>query len=355
MQRRPLIVPSRVVAGFSLVELMVAITLSLLLLTGVVAIFSSSRVSYETTNQLSRVQETGRFALEQLSRHIRSAGFAGCARAPNFISTALSNATQLPWDFMGGPVRGFDAGASSFTPALTGTGLETIASPNSDVLVVRGARLESEPTLITTDMATPQAPVVVANTGSIRATGDVVMAYNCEAQAFFYTVPSGTSLPHGVGGSSPGNAVASTSYPFRTNDEVIPVETVVYYVAASPGTTGANPTLPADTRSLYRRAGADTAEELVQGVEQMQVEYGLDTTGDRIVDSYSVATAAINWQQVIAVRIALLVRSLDQYGTDRDTRTYQLLNAPAVTPPGDRRLREVFTATVSIRNRVRVD
>ena len=59
MPRRPLNAPIRA-AGFSLVELMVAITLSLLLLTGVVAIFSSSRVSYDSTLQLSRIQDTGR-------------------------------------------------------------------------------------------------------------------------------------------------------------------------------------------------------------------------------------------------------------------------------------------------------
>ncbi|MET0533463.1 MAG: PilW family protein [Steroidobacter sp.] len=345
------------IAGFSLVELMVAITLSLLLLTGVIAIFSSSRVSYETTHQLSRVQETGRFALEQLARHIRSSGFAGCARQPNYISSALNNATALQWDFMGSPVRGFEASAEGFVPALTGSGVETAAIAGSDVLVVRGPRLEAEPTQITADMANPQAPVVVANTSGIRAGGEVVMAYNCEAQAIFFAVPSGTSLLHTVGSADapPSNSVASTSYQFGMNDEVVPVESVVYFVAPTPGSTGANPTVPAGTNSLWRRAGVSLAEELVQGVEQMQVEYGMDTDGDRIVDTYSVAGAATNWQQVISVRVALLVRSVDQYGSDKDQRTYQLLNSPPVAPPGDRRLREVFSATVSIRNRVRVD
>src|SRR5690606_32670244 len=48
------------VLGFSVVELMVAMAISLLLLAGVVAIFSSSRSSYETTTRLSRIQENGR-------------------------------------------------------------------------------------------------------------------------------------------------------------------------------------------------------------------------------------------------------------------------------------------------------
>ena len=356
MPRRPFNAPI-LAAGFSLVELMVAITLSLLLLSGVVAIFSSSRVSYETTHQLSRIQETGRFALEQLSRHIRSAGFAGCARQPNFVSTALSNGTTLQWDFMGGPVLGFEASDSGFTPALDASGVADDAIPGSDVLVVRGPRLDAEPTTVTAAMVDPQDPLVVASTSGIRPEGEVVMAYNCEAQSFFFATPSGNSLVHGVGGRDPGpaNDAATTSYPFRVGDEVVPVETVVYYVAPSPEAIANPPTLPVDTNSLWRRAGLQPAEELVQGVEQMQVEYGLDSNGDRVVDDYAVATATTDWQQVIAVRVALLVRSLDAYGTDTDQRSYQLLNAPVVNPPGDRRLREVFSATISIRNRVRVD
>jgi Type IV Pilus-assembly protein W len=57
---------------------------------------------------------------------------------------------------------------------------------------------------------------------------------------------------------------------------------------------------------------------------------------------------------VYSVSVALLVRSLEQYGTDRDQRTYQLLNV-SVAAPADRRLREVFSATASIRNRTRVN
>lgn len=339
--------------GFSLVELMVAIALSLLLLTGVVAIFSSSRVSYESTEQLSRVQETGRFALEAISRQIRSSGFAGCARQPSYISTALRNSSALQWNFLGGAVRGYNAsGANTWTPAIDASVISPVSG--SDVLAIRGPRMDAEPAQVSAAMATPQAPLVVTNGGSI-AVGDVVMAYSCEAQSFFHVTGMNGGLQHAVSssGTGPSNEFDTTNYPFRLNAEVVPVETVVYYVRAS---TGAGTTLPAGTNSLWRSRGLLPAEELVQGVEQMQVEYGLDTNGDRVIDGvYQAATATTNWQQVIAVRIALLVRSIDQYGTDPDLRNYQLLSATTVNAPGDRRTREVFTATVSIRNRVRVD
>jgi type IV pilus assembly protein PilW len=352
MQRRTTRVPART-GGFSLVELMVAITLSLLLLTGVVAIFSSSRVSYESNDQLSRIQETGRFGLEVLSKQVRGAGFTGCARQPKFVSSALRNSTDLQWNFLEGPVRGYDASASGWTPALDAS--ITGVLPGTDVLVVRGPRLDAEPTRLTTALTDPQQPLVVASTAGFRSTGDVVMAFSCEAQSVFFAIPAGTNLTHGVSNAVPGNQVATTSFPFTLNTEVIPIETVVYYVAASQGATPPNNTLPVGTTSLWRRVGLAAPEELVQGVENMQLEFGLDTNGDRIVNNYAAATAATAWQSAIAVRVALLVRSVEQYGSDTDRRTYQLLTNTTVNPPGDRRLREVFTTTIGIRSRARVD
>jgi hypothetical protein len=57
---------------------------------------------------------------------------------------------------------------------------------------------------------------------------------------------------------------------------------------------------------------------------------------------------------VISVSVALLARSLEEYGVDTDRRSYSLLDV-TVAAPADRRLREVFSATASIRNRVRVN
>lgn len=342
---------SSAAAGFSLVELMVAIALSSLLLTGVVAIFSSSRVAYESTEQLSRVLETGTFALDEISRQIRGAGFCGCSCQPTYITAALADATTLQWNFLDGAVRGYDAATSGWIPALDSSIANAVAG--SDVLVVRGPRADAQPAVVTTNMADPQEPLVITG-GDIQA-GDVVMAYGCEGQSFFQVRGTSRGLAHGMGGSAPGNAMASTGYPFRRNAEVMPVETTIYYVGPSQGSTPPNNTMPPGTRSLYRQIAGGAVDEVVQGVEQMQIEYGVDTDGDRCVDNYSPATATTDWQSVLSVRIALLVRSIEQYGTDTDRRRHTLLSNPPVPPANDRRMREVFTATVTLRNRVRVD
>ena len=73
-----------------------------------------------------------------------------------------------------------------------------------------------------------------------------------------------------------------------------------------------------------------------------------------VVDVYRTADDVTDWNDVISVNVALLVRSIEEHGVDTDQRTYTLLDT-TVAAPGDRRLREVFTATASIRNRVRVN
>jgi type IV pilus assembly protein PilW len=356
MQRRyfnPLI---RRAAGFTLVELMVALAISLLLLAGVVAIFSSSRVSYESTDQLSRIQETGRFALDLMSRHVRASGFSGCSRQPNYVSSVVSDAASVQWNFLGGPVQGFDADGSSWTPALgdavPGAAANAPGSltPGSDVLVVRGPRLGVRPAVLTIPMAGATDVLTVDSTTNFED-NEVVMAYSCEGQSVFVAVKAGNTLTHDTDAPAPGNASDSTNFPFRANAEVVPVETVVYYVGKSSGGVD----VPDDTTSLWRRRAEQGAEELVQGVEQMQVEYGIDTTMDRIVDNYVDASAVTNWDQVVALRIALLIRSVQEYGTDRDTRSYTLFDNDPVPAANDRRQREIFTTTVSIRNRVLVN
>jgi len=349
-------------AGFSLVELMVALGLSLLLLAGVVAIFSSSRVAYESTDQLSRVQETGRFALDQLSRHIRSAGFTGCSRQPTAIASALNadtNAT-LEYGFFGSPpVMGYDtAGSGTWSPALHPNIAALTPSEDSDVLVVRGARLDVIPMQVDEDMVgsdgitlDPTGELIVKSAGSVNGIdpdGNVLMAYSCEGVSFFFANAAGTSLIRPVSGTIPGNTTNSTSYPFLKAAEVVPVETVVYYIDS------ASAPAPATMNSLWRKVGEGAAEELVQGVERMQIEYGVDLEGDRVVDDYRPASTVGNWDRVLSVRIAMLVSAVQEYGNDRDTRTYQVLDT-VVPAPLDRRLREVFTTTVSIRNRVRIE
>jgi len=350
----------RGVRGFSVVELMVAMAISLLLLGGVISIFISSKSSYETNERLSRIQENGRFALDAIMTDLRASGFVGCARQPNYLSTSLNDATTLQWNFLGGPVMGFQAtDADTWSPAMDAS----IDSPlsGSDVLVVRVPVRERVALPLIADLGAPTNTLQIeaGSTGGVE-TGDIALAYSCEAISVFQvsSYDAGTGVITHVAnaaGQVPGNANDTVNYSYRQAvTHVVPVETVAYFIAPSTRVGDADDPAPAGTTSLWRRRGLDADQELVEGIEQIQVQYGVDTNGDVIVDEYRTADNVTDWNDVISVSVALLARSLEEYGVDTDSRSYSLLDV-TVAAPADRRLREVFTATASIRNRVRVN
>ena len=64
--------------GLTLVELMVASTLSIVLLAGVLVLFSGNKASFRLQEGLSAIQDSGRFAITQIKRDIEVAGYGGC-------------------------------------------------------------------------------------------------------------------------------------------------------------------------------------------------------------------------------------------------------------------------------------
>ncbi len=339
-------------AGFTVVELMVAMVISLLLLGGVVTVFTGSKRTYERLERLSRTQESGRFALDAIVRDIRSAGYMGCSRPSTWANT-LNTPTSLAWNFAE-PIRGYDyQSGTTWSPGLP-TGLTNIAGTplnGSDALVLRVPMpTATSATLRLTDKMTAQTGTLQIATVPSGVTpalnvDDVVMLADCHARAVFQITaynPSTGVIDHAqdVSGQTPGNASNDLGHAFEANSQIVPVRTVAYYIGTSAGRTG-----------LWRVAGSGAPEELVEGVERMELRFGVDTSGaDRIADSYTTAGSVGDWGNVISVSIALLVRSPDEYGTERDTRTYNLLDK-TYTAPSDRFVRQVFVTTATLRNR----
>jgi type IV pilus assembly protein PilW len=341
-------------AGFTVVELMVAMVISLLLLGGVVTVFTGSKRTYERLERLSRTQESGRFALDAIVRDIRSAGYMGCSRPSTWANTLVGATTTLSWNFAEA-IRGYEfQSGTTWLPGLP-TGLTNIAggaTSGSDALILRVPMLAStSATLRLTDKmasqtSTMQIAAVPSGVTPALEVDDVVMLADCHARAVFqitgYDPATGVIEHESPGTGAPGNASDDLGHAFEANSQIVPVRTVAYYIGTSAGRTG-----------LWRVAGSGVPEELVEGVERMELRFGVDTTGaDRIADSYVTADAVGvgNWGNVISVSVALLVRSPDEYGTERDTRTYTLLDK-TYTAPSDRFVRQVFVTTATLRNR----
>jgi type IV pilus assembly protein PilW len=342
--------------GFSLVELMVAMTMSLLLLAGALSILYSSRLSYEENDKLARLQEAGRTAMELLLRDVRGAGYQGCSRpiqAGDFINAISGGATSLLWDFER-PLMGYNAAGGVWAPTLdaAGAGLVPAPSTGSDVLVLRTAR-DDQPSFHTVgdmDPSTAAAPVEGPLGVTVTAGTPMVIADCRGATAFFvsadFTTNATTGLaeiPHEAGAvaGTPGNAEDSLVRGFFGNSTVTPVQTVVYYVAPNAGGV-----------ALWQKTGSAAPVALIDGVERIQFRYGVDTNLDMVADSYIPAAAGINWNNVVSLEVAILVRAEDEYGQQENNITYTLFPGETFTPPaGDRHRRSVFATTIVLRNR----
>ncbi len=88
---------------------------------------------------------------------------------------------------------------------------------------------------------------------------------------------------------------------------------------------------------------------LIAGVENLQLEYGVDNDGDEIPNTYQTADAVTDFNQVVAVRLAVLISSQNQVRDQASAETYQLLGV-SYTAPNDRLHRRVFTTTIPLRN-----
>lgn len=335
--------------GLSLVELMVAMLLGLVLMAGVLQVFLASKRTYTYQTALSRVQENGRIAQEFFSRDIRMAGYTGCASGSyGALTNTLNQATSINYDFSTG-VQGYDV-ESSTPSALSGM----TPLPNTDVLVLRGPT--GSGVKVVSNNSVDKLFVEINGVDSRGCTSglcddDILMVSDCTKSRVFQAtnveIESGRLNVGLADSSSPGNAVTSwgdQSLPadaqFGTDAEIIKVSTVYYFIAA--GASG--------QPALFQRIGLGTAEEILEGVENMQILYGRDTNGDKVPDSYATATTiGTNWSQVVSVRVQLLVRSTEDAVVDAP-QAYSF-NGASVTPT-DRRLRQVFVSTTGLRSRI---
>jgi len=345
--------------GLSLIELMIAITLGLILITGVLQVFISSKTVYTTQQALSRIQETGRLAIDFLARDIRMAGYMGCASRSSEmkVTNTLKDKDNYKYDF-GTAIMGYTAAA---LPA--NHGLSPLPKADTDFFVLRGAygsgvqvnkNNDSAQVFVTLTSSEPGACADGSNRVSGLCQGDILVVTDCTKarvfQATNVTASGGdTNVVHGSANFTPGNDVTSwggnsgnDEETFKPGAELLSATNITYFIAT--GTSG--------RPSLWQNVNGVNLE-LLEGVDDMSVRYGVDTNGDYVPDNYLAAgaIALASWSQVVAMRVELLVSSIDD-GVLPETQTYSFAGEDDITPdPVDRRLRQVFTTTVGIRSR----
>jgi len=191
--------------------------------------------------------------------------------------------------------------------------------------------------------------MTVANVGLPTLTANnIFMISDCIAADIFQASSIAAGTPNSVitrvtTGTTPGNQTTTLGRQYKTGARIVQLQTIIYYV----GIVGGEP-------GLYRKIGTNASELLVDGVQALQISYGEDTDNDRVANVYRSATNVANWNAVISVNLALLIRS-EAYGTNIDTKTYTLLTAgvggKTIDPADENRQRMMFTTTATLRNR----
>jgi type IV pilus assembly protein PilW len=347
MRTPSMMMPSEGQRGFSLVELMVAMTIGLIVLAGIGYMYIESRRSFTSMDNLSRMQENGRYALEIMARDIRMAGYRGCSSSSGAFYNTLNNSTDSAYNF-GVPINGYQASGGSWSPALPSSGVGALSGlsilAGTDAITLRSAF--GSGTTVTKQPGNNSSSDLQITTPNDLLIGDIAIVTNCVASTVFQVTNkniNGTNqnVVHNQGTGTPGNATNNLGVNYSdSGGELLRMQTRTYFIR-----TGAS-----GRPALWQVTGANAAQEIADGIENMQIQYGLDTTGDGVVDgsSYVTADAVTDWTQVAAVRISLLMVGTDD-NTATSNQTYNY-NGAAVTA-GDMKLRQVFTATVSVRNR----
>jgi type IV pilus assembly protein PilW len=301
--------------GLTIVEILVALLVSLILIAGVIQIFVGTRQTYRFQDALARVQENGRFALETISRDVRLAGFVGC--------TTLISVTPNPV-----PPLAINYTRDTYISGVPPVGLGQ--APGTDVVTLR--MLEPGTMRLSADMLNPGDAITVPANVQGLAPGDVVGVADCNNVDLFTVNAVAGAGPVTV---SP-NDVLRVAY--VTGAELTRYREVTYYVA--PGASG--------DLALWRRDdGVDT--ELVDGVEDLWMRYGEDLDNNGSPDAYVGAAGVLDWSRVRSVRFSLLLASSE----DNVTGGPQPVDfRGAALAPGDNRYRQVLTTTVGLRNRL---
>jgi type IV pilus assembly protein PilW len=357
----------RRVRGFSLVELMVAITLALIVTAGVISVFVGSRSTYNATAGTAELTDGGRFALKFISDSLRSAGYLSCTTAPLVSQGTLNPPAPgaLAYNFnkqLGGfeanntgvgkafavvaPPVAADGNNADWTggldPLLTGLPLQ-----NSDVLVVRSTVPNAQPAYVQT--INPGAnQFTVSNQASLQS-GQLAVISDCAFGVVFQItgVAPGTpaTITHNAGGGTPGNFTTIFPLDFSPGALVTPVDTFIYYIGVGADGDGALFVYSSNATGNFT-----LPQELVPDIEAMQVLYGIDTNTSNTVTQYLPANLVPDFDAVMSVKVALLAASAPGAGHHAIAGTTYNLLGTTVAVPADTRSRQVFEETIALRN-----
>ena len=329
----------RRMSGFGLAEILIAMVIGMFLMAGMTQVFIGSKKAYRVQEAMARVQESGRFAMEILGRDIRMGGYQGCGSllkiAPNVIANNMPG--RASFDSSDG-IRGYEYNGA-FSPLYGDTGgladdpANVVAS--TDVITV--SRADDCGAYLVDTMAAGSSTIKInGNNSCSLAANDLLVISDCASSDLFrasgvFTAAGETTISH----AATHNASSALSKPYGQDARIYRFARRDYYIRNN----------AFGEPALYRRENGGAAQELVEGVSDLQILYGEDTGVDQYVDRYVDAddATAIDWEKVGSVRVNVGLTSVQN-----------ILSVDAAAASGEAggQLQQNMTSTISIRNKL---
>jgi len=310
--------------GFSLVELMIAMVISLFLSAGLFSMFSMSSTNVTTTSQFNQLQENGRIALALIERDVSQVGFMGDITGTNLNeggNTTIDVALPVANDCVGGGINNATLPGPSahfrrlwgYESGVSGVGINCLTDVIAGTDVLQIKRLVGPSTIVPND------------------TARYYMAAN-SSEAIFFT-----------GGLATPALVNARFWEYQHH---------IYYIKND----GGIPVLR--RRMLSVNNGMGNEEQLVEGIENIRILYGFDNDGDKTADSFMPVqnVTRLMWDnqlfdRIVALRIFILVRATEADASYTNNTEYTL-GDKTIAPSGDNFRRKVVSTTIVLGNPV---
>lgn len=366
--------------GFSLIELMVSLVIASLLMLSIVQVLYGTKQTYIVDREIGFLQENARFAMEILRRELVRTGSL-CGPNANVANVVVDSGDPAK-PHLGMPgIEGWD---DSQTSTDFPDDYESERWSGTDSVYVRGG----EGPVYENDLTSVIDPILggaialklpgAVDADDVFAEGDMILITdsNCNQISVVKSGPligdNMTIRPPGVDncavGYGPGVGagsvaswncssvgVLSSVFPFLEGSRTQKFTSSGLYIAPS----ALDSSVPALWRSyLSNSAGtlSTVEQEMVQGVENMQLKYGYDTDTpqDGVPDYYLPANDSTigtwDWDRVTSVRVALLMRSITI--TDPENYDHSNLSYEGLTIANDKYSRQVVYSVIQLKNRV---
>ena len=310
--------------GTSLVEVLVTLVLGLVVSAGAIAMVISNREAYRSTEALSRIQESTRMAFELMSRDLRAVGINACNGGRSRVLNLLADPSTRWWSNWSDTTRGLRGfnNTEASTAAIIGTEERQRVTGTDLVETIHGGTAA-----MSVSVHNDATSTLTLATPHTLASGDLVVLCDFENSAIFQVSAvdaSTNAVVHDIGTGSPSNC--SSGLAFRTpltcdagtgvrkvfppGSQLMRLQAAAWFVGNNG--RGGNTNSPT---SLYRvsvgnnlGSAQPVAEEIVEGVRDMQITYRLPG-GDYL--SATDITALNRWNEVVAIQIQLDIDAPD--------------------------------------------